>query len=91
MAVLGGIHYFRTSGGSGAGVMRAVAQQLVLAWAVILLILNCRLDVWMAARRGVSLLEMHNLFSPMIIPGLTLALVLWFGIVMAVTKPKRSV
>ena len=87
MVVLGGMHYFRTSGGSGFAVMRAVAQQLVLAWAVILLILNCRLETWIVSLRGGGSFPMPG----WIIPGLTLALVLWFGILMTITKPKRNV
>ena len=63
-----------------------VAWQLALSWVVILVILNCRLEGWLEHLRGMRPLPMPG----WIIPALTLALVFWFGILMAVTKPKRS-
>jgi hypothetical protein len=86
MVLLGGMHFFRTSGRPSPAIMRSVAQQLILAWAVILLILNCRLETWIVSLHGGSPFPMPG----WVIPGLTLALVLWFGILVAVTRPKRS-
>jgi len=87
MVVLGGLYFFRTGGRTGTKVMRAVARQLVLIWAVILVILNCRLEAWLKTIHGMSPLPL----SRWVIPALTLGLVLWFGILMVVTKPKRRV
>jgi hypothetical protein len=56
---------------------------------MIVVVLNLRLDVWLAARYGVSVAEFHHLFPMWIIPSLTLALALWIGLVLALTKPKR--
>ena len=66
----------------------AGVKHMACCFAVILIVLNLRLDVWMASRRSVSLAEIHALFPPWIIPTLTLALITWIGIVWAVTKPK---
>ena len=86
MVVLGGMHFFRMSNRKGTAAMRAVAQQLILAWAAILVILNCRLEAWLVSLHGMSPLPIPG----WIIPVLTLALVFWFGILMAVTRPKPT-
>ncbi len=91
MMALGGAHFMRLQCKTGVAATRNVAGRLALVWGVILLILNCRLDIWMAADRGVSLTEIHHLLPPWIIPLLTLALVAWLGILVAMTRPKRSV
>ena len=71
----------------GVVAMRTVAWHLALAWAIILVVLNLRLDVWMAAAHGCSLAEMHRLFPAWVVPVLTLTVVLWAGLVLALTRP----
>ncbi len=90
MVVLGVWHFFHFRGRTGTAAMRAGIGRLALAFGVILLVLNLRLDVWLAARREVSLAEMHRLLPPWLIPVLTLALMTWIGILLALTKPKPS-
>ena len=90
MVLLGAWNYFQRRARNGAAIIRATAGQLALVWGVILLILNLRLDVWEASLRGLDLATMHRLLPAWVIPLLTLTLVLWFGILLAVTKPKRS-
>jgi len=86
MALLAGWYFFRTGGRKGTDAIRAVARQLTLAWVAVLLILNCRLETWL-----VSILGMHSFPIPgWVIPLLTLALVLWFGILLVATRPRRS-
>ena len=57
---------------------------------LILVVLNLRLDAWMASRYEVSVAEIHRMFPTWIIPVLTLALVLWVAVLFAITRPKRS-
>jgi hypothetical protein len=90
MVLLGAWNYFQRRARNGAAIIRATAGQLALVWGVILLILNLRLDVWEASLRGLDLATMHRLLPAWVIPLLTLTLVLWLGILLAVTKPKRS-
>ncbi|MGB8370444.1 MAG: RNA polymerase sigma factor [Limisphaerales bacterium] len=90
MVVLGVWHFFQFRGRTGTAAMRAGFGRLTLAWGVILVVLNLRLDVWLAARREASLAEIHRLLPPWLIPVLTLALLTWIGILLAITKPKRS-
>jgi RNA polymerase sigma factor (sigma-70 family) len=71
----------------GVAAMRTVAWHLTLAWAIVLVVLNLRLDVWMAAARGCSLAEMHRLFPAWVIPVLTLTVVVWSGLILAITRP----
>jgi RNA polymerase sigma factor (sigma-70 family) len=59
--------------------------------AVILAVVNLRLDVWLASARGVSLAEIHVLYPPWIVPALTLILMAWIGIVWTATKPAPPV
>jgi RNA polymerase sigma factor (sigma-70 family) len=91
MVVLGVWHSFQFRGRPGVAGVRASIGCLTLAFGVIVLILNWRLDVWMAPRYEVSVAEMHHLYPMWLIPSLTLALLLWIGLVLAITNPKRRV
>ena len=88
MLVLAVSHFFQFRRRPGVAAARAGIAHVTVAWAVILVTLNCRLDVWMAADRGTDLAEIHRLLPPWIIPVLTLALVLWIGFILTLTKPK---
>ena len=55
-------------------------------WGMILLLLNWRLDVWMATARGTDLAEAHSVLPMWIIHLGTLLLLLWAGWLMA--KPR---
>jgi hypothetical protein len=72
-------------------VVRTVVGHLAAVWGIILLILNCRLAAWVGSLSGIEPAEMSRLLPGWLIPVLTLALLLWLGFLMAVTKPKRSV
>ena len=80
-------NFFSVRGRNGPAVARAVNGQMAIYGLIVLLVFNLRLDVWMASARGASLTEIHALFSPWIIPSLTLALIGWIAIVWAATKP----
>jgi hypothetical protein len=58
---------------------------------MILVILNLRADVWVARAYGVTVTEAHHLQPIWIIPVLTLALIAWTALVMALVKPKQGV
>jgi RNA polymerase sigma factor (sigma-70 family) len=73
----------------GVAAMRTVSWHLTLAWVIILVTLNLRLDVWMAAAHECSLAEIHRLLPVWVTPVLTLALLLWAGLVLALTRPTR--
>jgi RNA polymerase sigma factor (sigma-70 family) len=80
-------HFAHVEGKTGAAVLRAVAAHLALCWGIILLILNLRLDVWLAAAHGCSLAEIHTLLPAWVVPVLTLALLLWAGLILKLTEP----
>ena len=89
MVALGGSHFFQVRGKTGVAAARTVAGHLAVVWGIILLVLNCRLEAWTACLQGISAAEIHRLFPMWLIPVLTLALLLWVGLVMAITGPKR--
>ena len=89
MLVLAVLHFFQFRGRTGVARARGGMILITLAWAVILVMLNCRLDVWMAADLGTDLAEIHRLLPPWIIPSLTAALLLWITLILALTKPPR--
>jgi hypothetical protein len=91
MVVLGIWRFIQCRGRTGTAALHTAIGHAALAWGVILVVLNLRLEVWLAARREVSLAEMHRLLPPWLIPVLTLALLTWIGILLAMTKPKLSV
>jgi hypothetical protein len=53
---------------------------------LILAVLNLRLDVWLAARYEISVAELHRLYPVWLIPVLTLVLLAWVGLVVALGK-----
>jgi len=82
-------HFFQVSRRTGVAAAQAGIVHVTLAWAVIVAVLNCRWDVWLAARHGTDLAEIHRLLPVWVIPSLTVTLLLWIGLVLALTKPKQ--
>lgn len=89
MLVLGLWHFFHVRGKTGVAAIRAGIGHFALCWAAVFGILNLRLDVWLAAAHSCSLAEIHSLLPAWVTPVLTLALLLWAGLVLALTKPVR--
>jgi len=90
MVVLGVGHFFQLRGRPGSAALRAGMGRMLLPLAAIVVMLNWRWDTWLAARREVSVAEIHQLLPAWVIPLLTLALLIWIGLVMAMTRPNRS-
>jgi RNA polymerase sigma factor (sigma-70 family) len=90
MVVLGVWHFFDFRGRVGTAAIRAGIRRLTLDLGVVLVVLNLRLDVWLAARSEVSVAEFHRVLPAWVIPLLTLALLIWAGLVTAMTRPKQS-
>ncbi len=90
MIVLGVAQYFRVNRCRSHGeALRVTCQRMTIVWTVILIALNWRLDSWLATFRGISLTEMHQLLPVWVVPALTLALVLWVGLLIFVTRPNH--
>ena len=79
---------FRRS--QGMVLPRIMATHMAVYGIVILLIFNLRLDVWIATARRTSLNEVHALFPQWIVPSLSMALVLWIGLVWAISSSKSE-
>jgi RNA polymerase sigma factor (sigma-70 family) len=89
MVGLGVWHFANLRDKIGLAGMRVVARHLALSWGMVLVILNLRLDVWLANVRRCSLAEIHSVLPVWVVPLLTLALVLWALLILALTKPSR--
>ena len=89
MLVLAVWNFFQLRGKTGVAATRAAYGHMTLCCAVVVAVINLRLDVWAAAGYGVSVAEIHRLLPMWIVPLLTLVLVIWSGVVLALTKPKH--
>jgi RNA polymerase sigma factor (sigma-70 family) len=84
----GGWHSLPHRGTMGVAAWRAANRHMALCCAVVVAVINLRIDVWAAAAYGVSVAEVHSLPPFWIVPLFTLALVAWIGAFLALTKPK---
>lgn len=66
----------------------AYILQLASGCGVVLVILNLRLDFWLACNYGVTVAQLHEQIPFWMVPALTLVLVLWTIFLLAATKPK---
>lgn len=80
---------YQGRGKAGAAAIRMVGRDFVLAFAAIFVVLNLRMDVWVAERRDVSVAEVQQFLPIWLLPLLSLALVVWVALVIALTKPTR--
>jgi RNA polymerase sigma factor (sigma-70 family) len=71
-------------------VARILGQHLNGVALLILLVINLRTDVWVASAYGVKVSDAPLLLPTRIVPLLTLALILWFGLLTYLTKPKAK-
>jgi hypothetical protein len=85
-AVLGVTDFLRVRAAGLTEVLRVTSSHLVLCGAVILLKVNQRIDVWVASAYGVTVAEAPHLQPLWLVPVLSLALVVWTTLVLAVTN-----
>jgi hypothetical protein len=64
---------------AGLAAAHANGQHYGICCLVIMAVVNLRLDVWMASRFEVSVVEIHQMFPMWLIPVLTVALLAWVG------------
>jgi RNA polymerase sigma factor (sigma-70 family) len=82
-------HFLQTRSRTGPAAIRAAIGHVALLWGIILLMLNLRLNQWMATFRGTNLADFHRILPEWAIPLATLTLLIWVGILVALTKPRR--
>jgi hypothetical protein len=88
VVILCALAFFRLRGKTGAAAAQAGNGHLAVCSAVLLVALNLRIDVWVASAYGVTVAEAHRLQPLWIVPLLTLAFVVWAGMIGATTKRK---
>ena len=91
MVVLTVWHFLQTPSRTGPAAMRAAMGHVALVWGIILVILNLRLNQWMATSRGTTLADLYRILPEWAIPVATLTLLIWTGIMVALTKPRRPI
>ena len=82
--------FFRLRSKTGAGPTRAAYSYLTWCCVVVVAVINLRLDVWMAAARGVSVNEVRELLPFWIVPLLSLILLIWTVVAVILTRPKTN-
>jgi hypothetical protein len=90
MLVLGMAAYVRGRGQTGVALARRAGIHTGAIGIAILLILNLRTNIWVAASYGVSVADASHVLPTWIVPVLSLALVVWVALVFAVVRPGRS-
>jgi RNA polymerase sigma factor (sigma-70 family) len=83
--------FLQSRGQTGATIVRGAPGHLATAWAIVFVILNLRLQVWLATFMRVDLVELHRLVPLWVVPSATLFLVLWVAVVAALTKSRKRV
>jgi len=82
--------FFWIRGKTGADVARASSVHLGICCAVMLMALNLRIDVWVASAYGVTVAEAHHLQPTWIVPVLSLAFMLWAGVLPTLTRQRTA-
>jgi len=70
--------------------IRMVARHFALAGSAVLVLLNLRLDTWLAERRDVSVAEIHHILPIWLVPLLSLGLVVWVVALVVVTGRRTN-
>lgn len=91
MAVLFVWHFLEARTRTAAASLQGATGHVALAWAIILMILDLRLQVWLAALSGIKLVEMHRRLPVWVVPSATLFLVLLVGVATALTGSQDSI
>jgi hypothetical protein len=91
MVVLGTWHFLGLRGKTGSAAVRESIRQVAVVWGMMLLIVNLRWDTWLAALRGMDLSGVHSLLPVWVVPVASLTLLIWTGIVVALTKPRHPI
>ena len=84
-------HFLQSRGQTGAAILRGAVGHLAIAWAIVFIILNLRLQVWLAALMRIDLDQFHRLLPPWVVPSTTLFLVLWVAAVAALTRSQKAI
>ena len=90
MVILAAWNWMKDPGTTPYSCWPAHIRQLASSAVAVFAVLNLRLDVWLAARHGISVAEVSRQFPTWMVPVLTLVLLIWSCALMAITKPKSN-
>jgi hypothetical protein len=86
MLALSAWHFLLFRGKTGSASMVTYIGQLASSCGVVLLVINLRLDVWAAARYGVTVADVRRMLPIELIAILTLVLVIWAAAFLFLTR-----
>jgi RNA polymerase sigma factor (sigma-70 family) len=86
--VMGVWFYLRRRAVSGEAAIRGAYRNMTLCCALMVAVINLRIDVWAAAKYGVSVAQVQTLLPLWIVPLLTFILAAWIAAALTLTKPK---
>lgn len=89
MTLLFAWHFLKARKRTGATSLQGSTRHFALAWAIILVILNFRLQAWLATLLGFNLPALHRLLPAWVVPSVTLFLVLVVGMAIALSRSQR--
>jgi hypothetical protein len=90
MLVLTVWHIVQLEGKAGVAATKATYSYLALCCAMVVAVINLRVDVWMAAERGVSVDAIHQLLPFWIVPLLTFGLAIWVAALSLRTRGRAT-
>jgi hypothetical protein len=89
MTLLFAWHFLKARKRTGAASLQGSTGHVALAWAIILVILNLRLQVWLATLLDLDPAALHRLLPAWVVPSATLFLVLVVGMATALSGSQR--
>jgi RNA polymerase sigma factor (sigma-70 family) len=81
------VNFFLYRSRNGLALGPAYIEQLASCSLVTLVALNLRFDVWVAFIFGISVAELHKRMPTWMVPALSVVLVLWTLLILAIAKP----
>jgi len=70
--------------------IRATFGHVGLCCAVLVTVVNLRLDVWLATNRGVSVTAIHQIYPMWLVPVLSVSVGLWIGVLLVLPVRKAA-
>lgn len=87
---LAGWNFLSLRDRGGLAAAQVNGQHYLRCFLLILVVLNLRLDVWLATRYETSVAEIHQLFPLWLVPVLSLALLVWIALFGLIVKNKMQ-
>jgi hypothetical protein len=88
MLVMGLLAFLRARNRAGTALVEATGSHVAWCSVLMLGVFNWRFDVWLASASGLSSTAPHSRSPAWVVPALSLALVIWSGLLLTLTRAK---